>query len=178
MDNSLISVRYAKALFLLSKEKGVVDMVFNDMCMLADQCKNVDDFSEMLASPVITPSKKKKMLKSIFEKHVHKLTMNFLGIMVDNKRDTLLSSISRNFIDFYKEEQGLKTVTLYTAFELDDEYINNLKPILEKELDAKIELIVRVRDHLIGGFILMVDGKMIDASVANKLKKLKHRLLS
>ena len=178
MDNSLISVRYAKALFLLSKEKGVVDQVFNDMCMLADQCNNVDDFSKILASPVITTSKKKKIFKSIFEKHVHELTINFLGIMVDNKRDTLLPSISRNFIDFYKEEKGLKTVTLYTAFKLDEDYISSLKPILEKELEAKIELNVRVRDHLIGGFILMVDGKMLDASVSNKLNKLKKKLLS
>lgn len=178
MDYSLISVRYAKALFLLSKEKGVVDKVFNDMILLGDQCVKVDEFKDILGSPIIEPSKKKKVLKLTFEQYVNELTINFLGIMVDNKREALLPSISRNFIDFYKKEKGLKTVTLYTAFELDEDYISNVKTVLEKELNASIELSVRVRDHLIGGFILMVDGKMMDASIATKLKELKKKLLS
>jgi len=178
MDYSLISVRYAKALFLLSKEKGIVDDVFDDMKLLGYQCGNVDAFQDMLGSPVIESSKKKKVMKLTFEKYVNELTINFLGIMVDNKREALLPSISRDFINFYKEEKGLKTVTLYTAFELDDSYVSNVRIILEKELNASIELRVRVRDQLIGGFVLMVDGMMMDASIAAKLKELKKKLLS
>jgi F-type H+-transporting ATPase subunit delta len=37
MDNSLISVRYAKALYLLSKEKKVVEEVYQDMNILLEQ---------------------------------------------------------------------------------------------------------------------------------------------
>jgi F-type H+-transporting ATPase subunit delta len=98
--------------------------------------------------------------------------------MVDNKREALLASISRNFIDFYKEEKGIKSVKLYTATQLAEDYIERIKLSLEKELNAKIELNVRVRDHLIGGFILMVDGKMMDASIFNRLKELKNQLLN
>lgn len=178
MNNSLISVRYAKALFLLSKEKGEVENVYNDMNMLAEYCSDTEEFNELLSSPVITPVKKKKALKAVFEKHVNQLTLNFLGIMVDNRREALLASIARNFIDFYKEEKDVKSVTLFTAVELDKDYLSRIKELLQKELGAKIEMNVRVRDNLIGGFILMVDGKMIDATVANKLKELKKKLLS
>ncbi|MGQ1788277.1 MULTISPECIES: ATP synthase F1 subunit delta [unclassified Saccharicrinis] len=178
MNDSLISVRYAKALFLLSKEKGEVDNVYKDMDMLSDYCKNTEEFNELLSSPAITPGKKKRALKNVFEKHVNQLTMNFLNIMVDNRRESMLASIARNYIDFYKKDKNIKTVSLYTAFELDKEYLNTVKDILKKELGTDIELTVRVRDNLIGGFILMVDGKMMDATVANKLKELKKKLLS
>ncbi|WP_066630201.1 ATP synthase F1 subunit delta [Labilibacter marinus] len=178
MNNSLISVRYAKALFLLSKEKGEVDNVYNDMNMLYQYCSDTKEFKELLSSPVITPAKKKKALKTVFDKHVNQLTINFLAIMVDNKREALLDDIARNYIDFYKKEKDLKTVTLFTASQLNEDYLEKIKDLLQVELAAKIEMNVRVRDNLIGGFVLMVDGKMMDASVANKLKEIKKKLLS
>ncbi len=178
MNTSLISVRYAKALFLLSKDKGVVEQVYTDMAVLLDYCNNVDEFNELLNSPVIKPGKKKKALKSIFDNRVNPLTLNFLTIMVNNKRESLLASIARNVIDFYKEEKKIKSVALYTAVPLEDAHLLSIKDLLQKELDAKIDMTVRVRDNLIGGFILMVDGKMIDATIANKLKELKKKLLS
>lgn len=178
MNTSLISVRYAKALFLLSKDKGVMEQVYTDMSVLMDYCCNVDEFNQLLNSPVIKPGKKKQALKSIFDNRVNQLTLNFLTIMVDNKREPLLASIARNVIDFYKDEKNIKSVALYTAVALDDAHLLSIKDLLQTELDAKIDMTVRVRDNLIGGFILMVDGKMMDATIANKLKELKKKLLS
>ncbi|SMO60729.1 ATP synthase F1 subcomplex delta subunit [Saccharicrinis carchari] len=178
MNASLISVRYAKALFLLSKEKGAVEQVYGDMTVLLDYCNNVPEFDELLNSPVIKPGKKKKALKGVFEKRVNQLTLNFLTIMVNNKREPLLASIARNVIDFYKEEKNIKSVALYTAVPLEEDHLSRISEMLQQELNAKIQLTVRVRDKLIGGFVLMVDGKMIDATIANKLKELKKKLLS
>ncbi len=178
MDQSLISVRYAKALFELSQEKNIVEDVNSDMLLLIYQCSNTPSFNELLKSPVITPGEKKKFFQSIFENYINEISMNFLRLLIDNNREELLSDIARNFVDFYKKQTGLKTATLYTAYTLSEDYILKVKDILEKELKAKIELNVSVREHLIGGFILMVDGKMIDTSIFNKLKQLKNRLLS
>ncbi len=178
MDHSLISVRYAKALFSLSQDKDIVERVYNDMQILMDQCSKTKAFNDLLKSPVVTPFEKKKAFNSIFAKYIHQITMQFLQVIIDNKREELLEDIGRNYIDFYKNQIGLKTATLYTAFPLTEDYIANVKDLLEKELKTKIELNVSIREHLIGGFILMVDGKMMDASIFNKLKKLKNKLLS
>ncbi len=178
MDHSLISVRYAKALFSLSQEKNIVEKVYNDILLLMDQCLNTESFVKLLKSPVVTPSEKKKVFNSVFKKYINITTLNFLNVVIDNNREDLLSDIGRNFVDFYKDIIGLKTATLYTAFPLEDDYISKVKEMLQKELNTKIELNVSVREHLIGGFILMVDGKMMDASIFNKLKTLRSKLLS
>ncbi len=178
MDESLISVRYAKALFIVSKEKNIMDILYNDMFILQEQCVKDSEFMKLLESPVLTAGQKKKTFKSIFDKYVNEVTLNFFGILVDNRREGMLSSVSRNFIDFYKEEKGIKSVTLYTAYKLPEDYVLEIREVLHKELNAEIELSVRVRDNLIGGFVLMVDGKMMDASILNRLKKLKNKLLS
>ena len=178
MDNSLISVRYAKALFSLSQEKNNVEIVYNDMLLLLEQCSITPALSHLLESPSISPAEKKKVFKSIFETYISEISMNFLNVIIDNKREELLSGITRNYIDLYKKNNGIKTAAIYTATDLSDEYVSKVKTLLEKELKAKVELTVSVRDHLIGGFILMVDGKMMDASIFNRLKMLKHKLLS
>ncbi|MCW3806440.1 ATP synthase F1 subunit delta [Plebeiibacterium marinum] len=178
MDNSLISVRYAKALFSLSLENNNIETIYSDMQLLSEQCSGTPAFCQVLESPNITPAEKKRFFKSTFEKYICETSMNFLNVIVDNKREVLLPSITRNYIDFYKKKTGLKTATIYTAIELSDEYFSKILKLLEKELNAKIDLQVYVKSHLIGGFVLMVDGKMMDASIFNKLKEFKNKLLS
>lgn len=177
MDYSLISVRYAKAFFLLCQEKGLTKNAYTDMLLLADQCTNTELFKEILDSPIISTVNKKKAFQSFFQKYIHENTLNFLFTIIENKREQMLPSIIRNYIEYYKEGSGLKSATLYTAKTLDDTYINSFKKLLEKELNSPIELKVKLKEQLIGGFVLMVDGKMMDASISNKLNELKNKLL-
>ncbi len=178
MDYSLISVRYAKALFLLSQEKEIIETVYQDMILISDQLKDTESFREILKNPVIKPAQKKKSLTSIFEKYVHEITLRFLLVLVENKRESMLDSIARNFIDEYKDRKGIKSATIYTALPLTNDYTDKVQNLLEKEFKCKIELEVSVKENLLGGFVLMIDGKMMDASILSKLKALKNKLLS
>ncbi len=178
MDYSLISVRYAKALFLLCEEKNIVKKVYDDMILLDEQYKTVDSFREFIGNPVIKPAQKKKTLKAIFEQHVNETTLNFLHLLVENKREIMLDSIVRNFIDKYKAQKGIKSATIYTAIPLPKDYVEKVQSLLEEDLNCKIELTIGVKENLLGGFILMVDGKMMDASILTKLKALKNKLLN
>lgn len=164
-------------MFLLCQEKKIEDKVYNDMLLIADQYNNTVAFKEILRNPIIVPEKKKKAFQTFFQQYIHEITLKFLYTLVDNKREQMLKSIIRNFIDCYKKNIGLKTAILYTATDLDDKYIQSIKIVIEKELKATIELHVKVKEQLIGGFVLMVDGKMMDASIAQKLNELKNKIL-
>lgn len=178
MDHSLISVRYAKALFSLSKDKGISDKVYADMTLLNKQFSSVKELRQFLGSPVIPSQRKKQLFTEVLSSQVDQLTMKFLSMLVDNGREAMLQNIAVDFTDFYKKEKGIKSVSLYTALKLDEDYVSNIKQVLEKELNAPIQLNVFEREHLIGGFMLMLDGKLIDTSVAAKLQQIKKQLLS
>ncbi len=178
MDYSLISVRYAKALFALSNEKGLGSEIYQDINLLKEQFSINKEFSQFITSPVIPATRKKELFKTVFQKQVNELTIKFLITLVDNGREALLIHIAHDFTDMYKREQQIKSVSLYTPTTLNTDFINTIKTTLEAELHSKVELSVFVKEHLIGGFMLMLDGKLIDTSVFSKLKKIKKQLLS
>jgi F-type H+-transporting ATPase subunit delta len=66
---------------------------------------------------------------------------------------------------------------LTTAIQIDQSVIEEVETLLEKELDGKVELTEKVNPDIIGGLILRIDDKQLDASVSTQLKKIKQQLL-
>jgi len=178
MNKSLVSVRYAKALFKLGIEKGTLDELYQDVNLLLMQCNEQPGFCDIVHSPVIKPSKKKILFKDAFGKVLQPSTLNFLNVIFDNNRAEILMPILRSFIDLYKKHKNIKTVTLYSAFEMDKPYIVKIKKLLTKELGNALELKVIVNEDLLGGFILKVDDKMVDASIYGKLQQVREHLIN
>lgn len=177
MDQSAISVRYAKAFFALAKEKKLVSELKSDIEMIYNVCKNSSDFILLLKSPVIKKSKKVKLITSIFEKSVNELTVNFLRLIIENRREVYIPSVSRNFLAFTRKDQNIKSAQLTTATEINTKTKEKIKTLLEKELNAKVELSGKINPDIIGGLILRLDNKQYDASVSTQLKNIKQKLL-
>jgi F-type H+-transporting ATPase subunit delta len=178
MNISLVSVRYAKALFKTGIDKGIMEKLYKDVNLILSQCNEQPGFCDIMNSPVIKPSKKKAFLKDIFGKAVNKYTLRFLDIIIDNSRADILVPVFMSFIDLYKKDKKIKTVTLYSAFEMDKAYSEKVKKLLIKELGKPLELKIIVKEDLLGGFILKVDDKMVDASITGKLQQIRNHLIN
>lgn len=178
MNRSLIADRYAKAVFKLAIEQSSLEQTSNDMALLQSYCNEGDTFSDLLASPVIKPEQKQRMLHSVLEGNINDITLNLLNLLLANKREELLQDVIRRFVTLYKEQQGIKEVVLYSAIRLEENYIASVKSFLEEQFKTPIELSVKTKEDLLGGFIITVDGKMADASLSSKLKQIKKELLS
>ncbi len=177
MNQSLVSVRYAKALFKLSEEKEVLEDVYKDIQLLSDHCANEADLCEIVHSPIIKPEKKKTFFKLVYGEAIKPLTLGLLNLIVENNREEILDYVFRNFISFYRERKNIKSVTLYTAIEIEGEFQQDIKEVIAKELNCIVELSVVIKPDLLGGFILKVDDKMVDASIIGKLKKVRNQLV-
>lgn len=177
MDQSKIHVRYARAFFLLAKEKGLNTELRKDAALIASVCATSTDFLLLLESPVIKISQKVKAIRSIFEGNVHPLSVNFLVLITENKREKFIPGIFRNLEDLYRQEEGIRSATFTSAQQLPETIIQKIKEMLENEFKAKVELKHKVNSELIGGFILRVEDKQFDASIATQLKKVKDQLL-
>lgn len=177
MDQSKITVRYAKAFFSLATEKNLLDELKKDMDLIGQLAKSSSDFILLLESPVIKTSQKIKLLKTIFKGKVHELTINFLVLIAENKREVHIPGICRNFSDLYRKKQGIKRATITSAITLQKDIISQIKEKLENGFNAKVELSERVNEDLIGGFVLRIDDRQIDASIATQLRKVREKLL-
>lgn len=177
MNQGLIAVRYADAMFKLAIENQIGEKVYEDFNLLMRHCLQVDYFCSFLDNPVIKSSHKKELFQTVFKDKIHPMTLRFLEVVVDHKRENILMFILNDFIYHYKKFNGIKSVLLYTAVNLDERYLLQIEEYLEKEFKSPVEMEVRVNPDLLGGFILTVDGKMIDASIRNRLKKMRKQLL-
>jgi F-type H+-transporting ATPase subunit delta len=177
MSLSAIRVRYAKAFFELAKEKKMLNTLNTDIQKVFDVCSLSPDFINMLESPVIKTSKKAELITTIFKAEIQPLTLKFLVLITNNKRENYIPGICRNFLDMTREDQNIKSAVLITATEINQKTNEKIRNLLEKELNATVELNCKTDPEIIGGLILRIDDKQFDSSVATQLKKIKQLLL-
>jgi len=126
---------------------------------------------------VVKISQKVKAIQSIFEGKINVLSLNFLILITENKREKNIPGIFRNLDDLYRQEDGIRSAVLTSAQPMNERIVQEIQKILEDEFKAKVELSQKVNDELIGGFILRVDDQQYDASISTQLKKIKEQLL-
>lgn len=175
MGQSRIPVRYAKAFFSLAKEKNMLDVFRKDMDIVKTICEAAV-FKTILESPVISASKKEAIFSEIFKSIVNEKTLAFLNLILKNKREVYLPDIARDFDDLYRAEKGIKIVTFTTASAIDDTLRQHVVATVKKYYNAEIELKEKVKEEIIGGFVLQIDDQRYDASISSKLEKIERTL--
>jgi F-type H+-transporting ATPase subunit delta len=177
MNESKISVRYAKALFESAKEKGLLDEVRKDI-LEVQVVSQIPEFNNMLTNPVIRESQKKSVLHSIFKNKIQALSLSLLDLVFKNGRESYIPGITRNFMDLYRKHKGIRSAVFTSARPVSDIIRKRVEDIIHKTLNAPIELKTQSDEELIGGFVIRLDDRQYDASVANSLKKIKKQLLN
>ncbi len=171
MRGNRAASRYAKSLLNLSTEKNNVEDVNKDMEMIASTVSENRDLALVLQSPIIKSDKKQAILDTVFPK-VSELTKAFIDIIVAKGRENILGLIAEAFVKQYKVQKGIIVAELKSAIKLDE----TLKAkILELVNPAKseIEVVETIDESIIGGFIVRVDDKQVDASIATRIAELK-----
>jgi F-type H+-transporting ATPase subunit delta len=174
MSHTRVASRYVKSLLSLAEEQGVVEAVHEDMQMISKVCKSSRDFVLMLNSPIVRHEKKSEVLNKLFTGRVNALTMAIINILTKKNREPLLPAIASEFHNAYNNYKGIGKASITSAFELDSNLKGQLEAIVKKLSNkTKVELDQKVDKDLIGGFILNVGDRQIDASIKSKLKSLK-----
>ena len=169
----VVGSRYAKSLMGLAFERGQLEEVYADMCLMHQVCTSNDDFVNMLESPLIKTDKKQSIIREIFGGKIHDLTMSFMMLMADKKREGYLDDIANSFVDLYKQHKGIISVVITSATVLTSDTKEKMLSIIQKSVTGKVELTEKIDPSLIGGFKIKVGDKQIDASVLRRLNDLK-----
>lgn len=167
-----VAKRYAKSLLDLSKENGTVDDVNTDMKLFLSVCEQNKDLVLMLLNPIIASYKKMKVLSSIFDGKVNKLTISFFQIVTKKGREKFLLQIAKEFISNYKILKNIQTAEITSAIGLDDNLRKKVYDLIRNSTNSEVELVEKIDKKLIGGFILRMDDKQYDASISSELRKL------
>lgn len=176
MSEGKIAVRYAKALFEAASDNGALEKVRGDIEALQVLDNEVPEFRDLLESPVLSTDQKHEIFTIFLKGKVEALSLKFVLLITENKREAFLPSVCRVFNSLYKKDQGIKAAMITTAGALHEPTAIRMKASLEEHYKCNIELETKTKAEIIGGFVLRVDDQQLDASVATQLRKIRKSL--
>lgn len=175
MKNTKVASRYAKALLDLVIEQNKVDAVLGDMKFLLQANNDTRDFELLIASPIINADKKIRIFEMIFEQF-EKVSLEFIKLVTNSRREALLPEIAESFEAQVKEYKGIVPLTLTSAVKLDDSTKEAILAKIRTVVKGQLEVNEVIDENLIGGFMVRMGDTQVDASVASQLSNLKQRL--
>ena len=99
--------------------------------------------------------------------------LNLLKLLADRQRIGLLDSVLSRLIELYREQRNIALATVTSAAALSEDQQNELlKKIQLIAGTDNLELKLNVDPALLGGFIVNVGSKVIDASLAGQVRRL------
>ena len=169
----IVASRYAKSLLDLAVEKGQLEAIRKDMQLVKSVCVSNIDFVIFLESPVIKTDKKKEILSSVFKGKVSDLTMAFMNIIADKRREGYIDDIAKAFDEQYKIHKNVLTAVITSASGIDDATRAKVMELVKSTASGEVDLIEKTDAALIGGFVLRIGDKQYDTSVTRKLNDLR-----
>ena len=174
MKQPRASIRYAKALLQLSVEANNMEASYKDMLLIDSVCASSKDFAQLLKSPIVKTDHKLNIIKEIFSENIGEVSMLFINIIVRKKRESLLHSIAKSFINLYKNHNNIETVVVKTATPISKELKETIFSYIKSANKTNIELKEVVDEKIIGGAIITMGDMQLDASIAYEIAELRQ----
>jgi len=175
ISNKLIN-RYAIALLEIAQEKKIDKVIFSNTADFIRICDANRDFYHLIKNPVFLGARKIAIIKKLFTDKFDEMFISFIRIVINHGREHYLKEIFLEYLKLYKTSLGIIEAEIITAVELDDDFLAKFSSVVKKLSGfEQSELTNKVDEHIIGGFILKFEDKILDASVSEKLRQLKKQ---
>ncbi len=168
-----ITTPYAEAFLQVAESRNEVDEVITQAKSLLELWNDSPEFSDAMSSPVLEVNQKKAALEKLFAKDVSPSFLNLLKLLADRQRIGLLNSVLERLLEIYREQKNIALATITSASVLNEEQQTELlKKVQSIAGTDNLEIDLKVDSELIGGFVVNVGSKVIDASIAGQVRRL------
>jgi F-type H+-transporting ATPase subunit delta len=160
---------YAEAVFRLAKEGNTLPQWSDVLSYLAAVVEHAE-VRNVVANPKFTAQQVKGLINDILAERATAEVQNFIGVLVENARLSLLPYIAARFEELKAQHESVLDVQIASAFAVDAAQLAEITTQLEARYSKKINASVLVNAELIGGVKITVGDEVIDASVRGKLQ--------
>jgi F-type H+-transporting ATPase subunit delta len=169
---------WAASLLELANEQKLTEQIAQELAALRQILTANPHFHLYLADPAISENHHGETLKKIFGPQLSKLMMNFLGVLNQKNRLGILEEIADAYDDLLRQQEGKIEVDVTVAHKLTSDQLEEVRQKVSTALKKDAVVHQYVDDSIIGGLVLRVQDKLIDASVKSQLQSMKHQLLA
>jgi len=179
VEDGTLEGRYATALFMATS--GRVGEVYEDLRTLRTMMNESPDFKLMVETPGIDPESKAAAMETICKSvGTDQAVVNFLKVLIENKRMYLLKRMIDLYEVFYRAEKGLVPCTVTSATPLSTSQQSEVEAAMQKRAGAGKQLIMEFNTNpaLLGGLMVKMGEAVFDNSVSTRLERLQTQLLA
>ena len=168
-----ITTPYAEAFLQLTEAAGDTDEVVTQARELLALWNESPELRQAMASPVLEIAAKKAAITKLFSDQVSPTFLNLLKLLADRQRIGYLNSVLERFLDLYRDQNQIALATVTSAEALSDDQLARITDQVKAVAGTdKVEINAAVDPALIGGFVLKVGSKVIDASLSGQVRRL------
>jgi F-type H+-transporting ATPase subunit delta len=173
-----VAGRYALALYELASEKNAADDVAASLAAFQGLINESADLERLVKSPVFSAQEQVKALDAVLDKAgISGIAANFIRLVASKRRLFVLSDMIAAYQELHDKAKGLVRADVTVSAPLRPEHESALRQALSGVTGGKsVSLNVRTDPSIIGGIVVKLGSRMVDASVRTKLNSIRTRM--
>jgi ATP synthase F1 delta subunit len=167
---------YAESLFEVAEDKGKLDEIRDELGQFADALDDDQELQVFFFSPYFSTAEKQSGIEKAVTGASEEFR-NFLDLLTEKHRMPVIFRIRQAYEELWRSYNRSIDVTVTSAVELDPDVVKKIGKEIEEQTGQSVELSSRVDDAILGGLVLQVGNMVLDASIRNRLEKLRKSVV-
>jgi F-type H+-transporting ATPase subunit delta len=172
----MISTRYARAIYEYAAEKENETPLYRDMQVLTKNFGEYPVLRKGLNDPTVSSEQKINLLVTACGIQTGDTSKQMIRMIVENGRAGSMENIALRYEEIYRKEKGIVIVRLTTVEPASEKTKETLSRLISKNAEEQIEFHTEINPDIVGGFILEIEDKRLDASVKEQLRVISYNL--
>ena len=172
------ALQYAEAMLELANERKATEPLGQELQQLQQIVESDPAFAAFLRNPTIGENRRAKVLQAIFAGRASELATNLLGVLNARNRLGLLTAIVEAYMDLLNKQLGRIDVDVTLAQAADPATLDQIRQRINKVFHKNAVVHPIEDDSIIGGLVIRIEDKLIDASVKSQLDGIRTRMMA
>ena len=169
-----VAGRYASALFELAQEANSLDAVAGDLETFDRMIAESPDLARLVRSPVFSADEQLAAVSALLAKAgIGGLAGNLVRLVAQKRRLFVLPEMIRGYRDLVARSRGIVAATVTVAEPPSPKVLDDIKAAIRDMAGSDVNVAVKVDPSLIGGLVVKIGSRMVDASLKTKLNQIR-----
>jgi F-type H+-transporting ATPase subunit delta len=173
-----LAAAYARSVLELANDQNQAREIGQELEELGKIVESDPAFANFLANPSVGETERGQVVEKVFRGRVSPLVMNFMMVANRKGRLGILRQIAAAYAELLEQQMGIIEVDITVAQRLSPEQFDDVRRRVGEALKREVVLHQYVDESIIGGIVLRVQDRLLDASVRAQLQAIRRKLLS
>lgn len=175
MLEAAVARRYAAALFMLARERGLDDRLLGDLEAIARAVNDYPELRRVVEHRLLTADDRLRALTAVLP-GLSEQAVNFVRLVLRKRRERHFDAIHREYSRLLDQSRGVVEVEVRAAADVPAGTLARLEKKLASYAGAAVRLRVERDPAVVGGLVAKIGDMVIDGSLAGRLRQLRRGL--